>query len=314
MLKNKILSHPTTFSYAGLILVVLIWGCSPVYTSYLYNYFSASIYGVARSFVALVALALIAGKKLKLINKDYLKVAGTTGLFYSFATLFQKIGLQYTTPTKYAFLENLSCVVVPFLMYFLVKKKPSFLKILSALICLLSAFILSGMMKGGLGSFGIGEILCGLAGLFYGVNIAGSGANAKRLDATVYLTIQMVIEFVLSSIFAVALNFISLDGETVLEPIKFTFEFLPIMGIVFSALVINTMCWVIRMKSMKHVNASAVAIIMPFAAVITSIVSIIFGKDTLSLELVLGASLGLVAIFISTFDDLREKKKSFELE
>lgn len=301
--------NPTPISYAGLILVVFIWGLAPVLTQYFFKYYSASLYGALRSFIALIALLIISGKKLKLIDKTYLKVAIPTGLFYSLACVMQKIGLQYTTPTKYAFLENLSCVIVPFLMYFLIKKKPTFLKILSAIICLASCFILSGMMTSGIGSFGIGEILCGLAGIFYGVNIAGSGAYAKKVDASVYLTIQMFIEFVISTITTILLNFVSLNKVSVLEPIKFSFEFLPILYIILSAMIICVLCWIIRMKCMRHVNASAVAIIMPFSAVITSVISVIVGSDILSLELIVGAILGLIAIFISSYDDIKESKE-----
>ena len=54
---------------------------------------------------------------------------------------------------------------------------------------------------------------------------------------------------------------------------------------------------------MKHVDASVVSVIMPFSAVITGVVSVIFGIDTLSFNLVAGGLLGVAAVIISGADD-----------
>ena len=176
MLQNK-----KTLSYFGLIFVILIWGLVPFVTRYLYNFFSPSFNALINSGVAFICFAILAGKKLKLIDKTYLKVAIPIGLFYSFASVFQKIGLPYTTDTQYAFLENLSCVVVPVLMFFFTRKKLSILTIIASVLCLVSCFVLSGLdFSTGSIKFGIGELLCALAGIFYGVNIAGTGVFAKK--------------------------------------------------------------------------------------------------------------------------------------
>lgn len=103
------------------------------------------------AFVALVsaaALLLLSLKDLNLLSKTYFKVAIPTAFFYATANILQKIGLQYTTPTRYSFLENLSCVVVPLLLFLFIKKKPSFLTVLASLLCLVSTFILNGMAAG----------------------------------------------------------------------------------------------------------------------------------------------------------------------
>ena len=47
---------------------------------------------------------------------------------------------------------------------------------------------------------------------------------------------------------------------------------------------------------------------MPFSAVVTGILSIITGKDTLSFYLIFGAILGLIAIFMPSYDDIKESR------
>ena len=309
LLKNK-----RAMSYAGLTTVVFIWGISPLVTKYFYNFFSPSASSAFGAFFAFIFLLIYNAKKLKLLNKSYFKVAIPTGLFMGLASILQKIGLNYTTPTKYAFLENLSCVVVPFLTFWFIRKKPTALKIIASLICLLGAFVLGGFInvKTGevsFGNFGIGEILCAAAGIFYGVNIAGTGAFAKKLESSLYVMIHMFIEFSIALVFMLVLNFTVVNGSPV-EPIQFSFNPLHLLLRIAASIIIVAICWIIRTNSLKYVSASFVAIVMPFSAVITGVLSVIVGTDALTFDLIAGGILCLISIAISTVDDILENKKS----
>ena len=66
------------------------------------------------------------------------------------------------------------------------------------------------------------------------------------------------------------------------------------------------MCWTVRTSAMKYVSPSAVAVIMPFSAVVTGIVAVILGMDTVSRTLIVGAILGLAAALMSSLGDLKE--------
>lgn len=309
---SKFTSNKRGLSYAGIILVVILWGVSPLISKFFLSngIFSSSILKMSNAIIAVIALLIICRKKLKLINMSYIKVAVPTGIFYALGEILQKIGLKYTTPTTSAFLENLSVVVVPILMLIFIKKKPTLLKILASIVCLGSAFVLSfGLTPSSFG-FGVGEILCALAGISYGVNIAGTGAFAKKLDSALYILIQMAVTAVISAIVAVILNFVCLPGEsTPIEPAKFTFSAPMIIFLICETLLISTCCWLIRTAAMKHVDATVVAIIMPFSAVITGISSCIVGYDTISLDLIIGAILGFAAIMISSISDIFETRR-----
>ena len=186
-------------AYTALIFVIFIWGTSPIVNTYLYQSYTATICSAACSLVAGTSLLLICLPHLKKLNKTYFKIAVPTGIFNSVASLLQKIGLQYTTPAQYAFLENLSCVVVPVLLFIFIRKKAGFLTITASILCLIGSFILSGMsFSGAHVTLGKGELLCGLAGLLYGVNIAATGAFATKLYAPLYVLIQTWIHTLVS--------------------------------------------------------------------------------------------------------------------
>ena len=301
-------------AYCALLFVVCVWGLVPLLYKRLYQYCSPLIAMAIISLLSALSLFVLSIKHLKKLDKKYFLIAIPTGIFNSLASLSQKIGLQYTTPTQYAFLENLSCVVVPILMFVFIRQKPSLVKIIASIICLAGAFILSGINLSSDGiSFGKGEILCALSGVFYGVNIAATGAFAKELFAPLYVMIQMWVQTLLSVVMALSFNAISIGGVA-LEKIVFSFEIEPIILIVGIAIVVNALCWVIRTNVMKKIDASTVAMVMPFVAVVTSVASIILKMDILTWNLCVGGALIILSSILSGMSDVWKRGKALPNE
>lgn len=281
--------------YLGMVFVVLVWGLFPVLTKKLFTFYTPSLWDTVGSLIAVISLALISRKKLKMLNWDYFKVALPTGLFFSAANLLQKFGLTMTTPAMFAFLENLTCVFVPVLMLIFAKQRLTLTKILAAFLCLGGVFILCG---GDLTlQFGLGDVLCALAGIFYAVNIAGTSAFGKKLDTSLYLLVQFTVHGTVSAIYSVLF----------VDDWKFSFAPLHLGSLVSIVLISTVLCWVIRTACLKRLDPSFVAIIMPFSSVVTGVISIWVGTDTLSSALVGGAVLIFVAIVISGLADSKQK-------
>ncbi len=293
-----------TKAYLSLFFVVLVWGTSPLFTLDMYKYYSPTARLVFAEIVSLTAYIAVSWKKRREYSLDYIKVGIPTGCFMTLANMSQKIGLLYTTPARYAFLENLICISVPIIMFVLVKKKPSFMTVMSSLVCLVSVFVLNGISFGEGSSWGVGEILCAAAGLLYGFNIAGTSVFAKKLYPPLYLATQSAVALVIYSASMIVFDKLSLVNGEPIESIKISFEPAHLLYVAVLALIISVLCWTLRTNAMKYVEASVVSIIMPFAAVVTSVISIILGKDTLSINIVGGGLLGMLAIFLSTYDDI----------
>ena len=232
---------------------------------------------------------------MKKLNKDYFKVAIPTGLFFSAAGLTQKFGLTMTTPAACAFLENLTCVCVPVLMFILAKEKFTIPKVLAALLCLGGVFLLCGGDLSGSSSLGL--ILCALAGVLYSVNIAGTGIYAKKLDTGLYLLIQFAVQGVVSATYSLLF---------VKDP-QFSFAPQHLGALVAMILLSTVLCWVIRTACLKKLDPSFIAVAMPFCSVVTGILSVMTGADTLSFGLVGGAVLIFTAIMISGLADNKKK-------
>ena len=307
---KKIGKNKTALAYIMIITVLFMWGIAPTLQKSLNDRYSAGLRNVVTMGISAIALFLICLKKIKKINASYFKVAVPTGVFMSIASLIQKIGLLYTTPAKYAFLENLSCVVVPLILFIVIKKKPSLLTIISCILCLVGSFILGGNFgQAGGFSLGIGEILCALAGVFYGVNIAFTGIKIKKFDTSLYLFIQLTTATIVGFLCTLFLAYVPING-TVIEPIKFSWDIDGLLLLLFFALVCTVLCWLLRTKAMKYVNPTAVSVIMPFSSVIASVFSIVVGMDVISYELAIGGLIVLVAAILSSVADVKYEQKN----
>ena len=306
--KKKANTKNRAIAYLGIIFVIVIWGLYPVLTDVLLKIYSGGIFSFTGSLVAAITLLLLCIPKLKLLDRTYFKVALPTGFFVGLANLLQKIGLQYTTPTQYAFLENLSCVVVPLLLFLFIRKKPSALTITASALCLVGCFVLSGLdfSSGGI-AFGPGEILCALAGIFYGVNIAATGVYAKKLDAMLYVMIQMWMHVIVAGLAVFALGRIMIDGSPI-EQISFSWDPKHLLLLTFLVLTISTLGWIIRTEALKYVNASVVAVLMPFSSVVTGVLAVCIGKDVFTLHLLLGGLVILLSSILSSVADIKETK------
>lgn len=299
-------------SYISLFFVVFIWGSAPLFTLELYNYFSPSVRLFLSEVVLVISYIAISGKHLKEFNWDYLKVGIPTGIFLSLANLSQKIGLLYTTPVKYAFLENLSCITVPILMFILVKKKPTFMSVLSCITCLVGIYILSGITPNDASLWGIGETLCATSGLLYGFNIAGTGVYAKKLYTPLYLAVQSGVCVIISLISTIILSKITMtspEGEVIhIENVFYSLKPEHLVFLAIVAIVTGAVCWILRTNSMKYIDPAIVAVITPFSSVVTGVLSVITGKDILNSNLVIGGIFGIIAIIMSCWDDIVKRK------
>ncbi len=286
--------------YIMLLFVCLVWGCDPVFYLHFYKNFSPSVISAIFSFGSFLMFFALSYKKLKEINIKYLKVAVPVAVISTFANLLQRIGLQYTTPAKYAFLEHIACAVVPVMMYIFIKRKPSKTQVLACIICLCGCFVLTGMSFSDL-SIGIGDLLCTLAGVFGGIHLAANAVFIKKTDIFVHMTVYMFVYFIVSLFSVALLGNIAINGVAA-EVVKFTLKpelFLPVL--LYGLLSVG-ITWLMKIEAVRHINPTAVAIISPFTAVIAGVISVVMGLDILSGRLIIGAILIMCASIITSIE------------
>ncbi len=295
--------------YLMLFSVIAVWGISPtIYTLFLRS-FSASLLSTLCTFGSTVMFFFMARRKLKFLNRKFLSTALPISLMNAVACVMQRIGLQYTDPSSYAFLEHLSCAVVPIMLFFLLRKKPTLSEWVSCGMCLVGCFILGGIKFGTQIPVGIGDLLCGGAGITFGVCIALTAVSARGLDIHLFMMIHMVCYFGVSLLSTILLNAIRIDG-TPLEAVRYVMDPALITRILLVGLLDVGICWLAKTEATRNLDPTLIATTGPLAAIITAVLSVSLGLEKVSTNLIVGAVLISSSVLLSGIEDLIEIRKA----
>lgn len=297
MLKKKGISY----YYLMLFAVIVIWSFDPLVCKLFYSDFSAAVVAAIATVSSFLFFLVLLRKKLCLINASFLKVAIPIGFLNSIAGLLQRIGLQYTSPASFAFLEHLAVATVPFVMFIAVKRKPRPIQLLSVSLCLVGCFILSGMTLNGFKG-NIGDVLCALSGIIYGVCVALIGIYSKRIDSSLYILIFTFIYSITSVASVFLLSSIKINGIPI-EEARFTPDIKLLIPVAAFGLLTVGVTWLMKTAAIKRLDPTFVAIVSPFTAVISGILSVLTKTDKLTSNLIIGAALIMAAAIIPEIFD-----------
>lgn len=266
-----------------LLLSAVIWGSSffilkntldemPVYFILWVRFLSGAV------------LLFLAGiKNIKKLNMKYLLSGVAAGVFLAAAYITQTIGLEYTTPSKNAFLTAVYCVLVPFMCWAVTKNAPDKLNIVSAVIC----FIGIGLVSLGTGDSGfnfMGDGMTLICGIFFAAQMIAVDQWGKDMDIVLFTAIQFFFAFVVC--FVCFLCFEEMPSE-VSSSAVFSLIYLAVFATVLAFLFMNT--------GIKYASANTGALILSLESVFGVVFSIAFYPD----EHITGRmAVGFVLIFI----------------
>ena len=153
----------------ALLVVAIVWGSSLVVVKSSTDTLPPIFLLALRFTIGCLTLALIFHKKLRLLNWDYMKNGFIIGLCLFLAYSSQTIGVIFAMPGKSAFLSSAYCVIVPFMMWMVERKKPSRYNIYAAILC--TAGILAASLTEG-GTVTKGDALALLSAVLFAAHIA----------------------------------------------------------------------------------------------------------------------------------------------
>ena len=109
------------------------------------------------------------------------------GVILGAAYIAQTIGLNYTTAGKNAFLTAVYCVLVPFVNWLLLRRRPTMWNWIAAVMCLGGIGLVS--LDGSL-SINQGDALTMLGGVFYALHMVAVGRYGEQDDPVLLTTVQ----------------------------------------------------------------------------------------------------------------------------
>ena len=98
------------------------------------------------------------------------------------------------------------------------------------------------------------------------------------------------------------------EGQ-VFKTFTISFDIVPVLIVIFLGVVCTAVCWVCRAWAMRYIDAVTVSLLVPFSAVVASILSIAFELEDFTLNLMIGGLIIIVAVSISAYFDYRRGMK-----
>ncbi len=294
--KNKV--H---MGVALLVLTSMIWGSGFIFSKMsLEAGASTELFMVMRFGIATLVMGIgFFGKLRKTMKRSDLKPTISVGVFLYTAFYVQVIALQYTTPANSAFLTATYVLMVPFIWWGIKKKPPQLRIFVAAVLCIVGIAILSFKEGDGL-TMGIGDILSLVCALLFSGQIIATGVAAEKTNTVVIVFMQFLVSAVLSLIvfFATGSSFAPLANPVAL------------LSLLYLAFFSTCLCYFLQTYAQKYVDSSKAAIILGTEALFGSVFSVMAGYDALTMAMVIGGSIIMIALILTEWQPRAFRKSN----
>lgn len=246
--------------------------------------------------IASVILALVSVKRFKKFDKTVLRDGILLGVVLFFAYAVQTVALNYTTPSKNAFLTEVYCVLVPFLMWIIFKKKPTAKNFVAAFTCLAGVLIIAFFGKTDKASNeALGDGLTVFCGLFYALQMVLISVFARRDDFVLLLFTEMTTVALLCVLTTAFMEFPRYGGELSLNSeAVWKMAYLGVFATCYAQFA--------QLYGQKFTSATTTAIIMSFEGIFGVIFEFLFGQNNLNAYVIIGFALIFATLIINETD------------
>ena len=262
------------FGKLALLFVAVAWGSSMVVIKGSTDILPAGSLLAWRFTIAALVLGLVNIKRLKQIDKEYIKSGIFIGVCLFMAYFTQTLGVMLEMPGKSHFLSSAYCVFVPFLGWIILKEKPKVYHIIAAIMCAIGIILVSLV-----GSFSIsyGDSISIISSVFWAAQIIAIAKWGNGKDP-VLITI---LEFVVCAILAWAFTL------TMEDPFAIQWNAAAVGGILYLGVVCSGICFLLQTIAQKTEDPTSVSIILSFENIFGLVFGAVFFGETFTPQSIL---------------------------
>ena len=280
-----------------IIAATIIWGSSFVIVKDVTNSMPPAWILVVRFTAAAIIMAVAFLKYRELyFERSHVGFGLLFGLAMFLAYYTQTIGITDTTPGKNAFLTGTYCVIVPFLAWLLLRRRPNRYNIVAAVLCIVGIGFIS--LDGSL-TMRFGDAMTLVCAVFYALHIILVSQFAQGRNIYV-LTMWQFVGVAVCSLFVGGL----------FEPMP-DWAAVPMdcwISLAYLAVACTTVALLFQNIGQAHLPPASAALLLSLEAVFGVAFSVALGAETLTLRIVFGFALVFVAIIVSEVLPERSKK------
>jgi drug/metabolite transporter (DMT)-like permease len=235
-----------------------------------------------RFLLAIIVMIAIKPSVLGHFTPRMLKQGFIAGTFLAAGYIFQTFGLALTGAAVAGFITGLYVVATPLIAAVFLKAKISRFTWLCVALATIGLALLS--LKGW--SIGTGELLVLICAIAFAGHIVLLSRWSNGLDAYAFTIVQLATVTLFTGVFSLAQGY---------EPPVNTSGWLVT---IFTAVVATSIAFVVQTWSQAHISATKVAVILTMEVVFAAIFAVIFGGESLTLQVFFGGFLVMVAMFM----------------
>jgi drug/metabolite transporter (DMT)-like permease len=266
----------------ALLTVAAMWGISFVWMKDILDQQDVYSFLVSRFAVAALVMIVVNPRFLKKLNRKIAAKGALIGTALGLGYIFQTLGLERTTPAITGFITGLYVVLTPLIGALILKEKLT-----------IQAWFYIALATAGLGvlsisgfSIGTGELFVLISAFLFAAHILLLSRWSKDFDAYTLTFVQLLTCAIVSGIPASINGFVAPPDLQVWAVVIFTAVFAT-----FFAFVIQT--W-----AQARISATKVAVILTMEVVFAALFSVALGAEPLTLRILLGGSMVLVAMIM----------------
>lgn len=280
-----------------IIAATIIWGSSFVIVKDVTNSMPPAWILVVRFTAAAIIMAVAFLKYRELyFERSHVGFGLLFGLAMFLAYYTQTIGITDTTPGKNAFLTGTYCVIVPFLAWVLVRRRPNRYNIVAAVLCIVGIGFIS--LDGNL-TMRFGDAMTLVCAVFYALHIILVSQFAQGRNIYVLTMWQFV---------GVAICSLIVGG--LFEPMP-DWAAVPMdcwISLAYLAVACTMVALLFQNIGQAHLPPASAALLLSLESVFGAAFSVALGAETLTLRIVFGFALVFAAIIISEVLPERAKR------
>lgn len=275
--------HRSKLAALAIVAITAIWGSTFFVIKDAVSLVDPLDFLAARFAIGSVLPALIFLPRLLRLSRRQWAVGLGIGAIYGLGQIVQTVGLQSTSASVSGFITGTYVVITPLVVWLAFRTRPGRPVFVAVPLAVLGLGVLS---LGGVGGFGLGETLTLAGAALYAVHIVVLDRHASSMDSIALAVVQLIGVAAVCGVGA-------LPGGIHVPPIPSVWG-----AIAYTAIAAGIVTMVAQTWAQRHIAPTKTALLMTLEPVFASAFAVAFGGEHVTVRLLLGGALILLATFV----------------
>lgn len=270
----------------GIFLTALIWGYSFVAVKVVVREIEPFYLVGIRNFSGGIFLSLVFFKRMKNISKKDIILSIPVGIALFLGFFLQTMSSKFITASKVAFFTGSYVIFIPFFSWIVYKKSPHISAFIAAVITVLGLYLLSSF--DGFSGIEIGDLFALICAVVFAVHLMLIDKMLEYVDGVIMAALQLIIAGIVSLSVGVVTS----------TPFNVNVSSEAIYSLIYLAIGATGIAYLLQTVSQKYVNPSKAGIILSLESFLGALGGVIFMKDPVTINFVIGGACMIAAVFI----------------